>query len=169
MLRKTILVLLFSTLPLAASAQSREKLADQYSAFAGSEANSQSLVNGLRNGTEVTLTNGSTTTTFTPPTGKMGNGNVHIALALAQTDLKQQGITNPTNEQLKTEMMKILQERADHKGWGQIAQSLGFKLGDVMRAEKADLHARNDRPERGEKPDRPERPERPDRAGRGPH
>src|SRR5262245_40756695 len=101
---KTLLFLVSLMLPLAASAQSRDKLVDQYSDFAGSKSNSEALVDGLRNGTQVKLSDGKTTTTFTPPTGKMGNGNVHIALALAQEDLKKQGITNPTNAQLKTEM-----------------------------------------------------------------
>ncbi len=166
---KAFMTLVFLALPLAALAQSREKLVDQFSDFSGSKANSQALVDGLRNGTQVKLSDG---TTFTPPTGKMGNGNVRIALAIAQEDLKKQGITNPTPEQLKAELTKVLQERADHKGWGKIAEERGFKLGDVMRSDKAAENAK-DRvaraAERPDKPERPEKPERPDRSGRGPH
>ena len=164
-------------LPLAGRAQSETQLVDKYTTFAGSDANAKSLVTGLHDGREVKLTSGSTTTSFTPPTGKMGNGNVNIALALADASLKQQGITNPTPDQLKTALSGILQQRADGKGWGQVANAMGFKLGDVMRSEKADKvahdrgareeHAeRAGRPEKPERPERPERPEKPERGGR---
>ena len=95
----------------------------------------------------------------------MGNGNVNIALALTEAKLKEQGITNPTSEQLKSTLSEILQQRASGKGWGQIANGMGFKLGDVMRAEKADkvAHDRQARAERAERPNRPERPEKPDK------
>lgn len=174
------------------------KLADKYEPLAGSGKNSQSLVNGLRNGSEITLTTKdssgkSTTTTFTPATGKMGVGNVNISLALAQASLKEAGITNPTADQLKaalnggtvtnssgqtTTLTGVLAMRADGKGWGQIAKSLGFKLGDVMRPEKANAAirdhkpetrervARTDRVERTERVERAERVERPDRPER---
>lgn len=170
MLRNVLLLALLA-LPLAAWPQSREKLVDNYGDLAGSKENSRSLVDGLRDGKEVTLksADGTKTTTFTPPTGRMGNGNIRIALSLAEADLKKQGISKPTNEQLKAELTKILQERADHKGWGVIAQERGFKVGDLVRSEKAtekgERTARADRPER---PEKPERPERPDRSGRGP-
>jgi hypothetical protein len=156
-------------LPLVARAETGDQLATQYSAFAGSDANSKSLVDGLRDGKQVTLTDGKTSTTFTPPTGKMGFGNVKIALALAEADLKKQGVTQPTPAQLKAEMTRLLQERADHKGWGVIAQERGFKVGELMRAEKPERQARADKPERAGRPEKPERPERPERAGRGPH
>ena len=41
-------------------------------------------MSGLRDGKEVTLKRGETTETFTPPTGKMGYGNIDNALALAE-------------------------------------------------------------------------------------
>jgi hypothetical protein len=192
-----------------ALSQSLEKLEDRYAAFAGSESNAKSLVSGLRNGTDITLTSsgsGGATATIDPPTKKMGNGNVNIALALAEASLKQQGITNPTPEQIKAalnggtiktaagdvQLAGVLQMRADGKGWGQIAQSLGFKLGEVMRSEKANgaiaAHRqeggkdngervartergprieRAERVERVERPERPERPEKPERVGPG--
>ncbi len=158
-------------LPLAGRAQSEAQLVDQYKTFAGSDANATALVNGLRDGKAVTLSDGKTSTSFTPPTGKMGNGNVNIALALAEASLKEKGITNPTPDQLKTALSGILQQRADGKGWGQIANSMGFKLGDVMRSEKAgkvaqDRQAREEHAERQARPERPERPEKPERAGR---
>jgi hypothetical protein len=170
MLTKWMLVVLLA-LPFGAMAQSKDKLVDRYKTFAGSEDNSKAVVEGLRTGEPFKLTDGKTTTTYDPPTGKMGNGNVNIALSLAEADLKKQGITNPTNAQLTAELDKILQQRADHKGWGQIAQSMGFKLGDVMRSEKAGEHAKDtdkrvaraDRLERTGKPERVEKPERPER------
>jgi hypothetical protein len=99
----------------------------------------------------------------------MGTGSVNIALSLAEARLKEQGVTNPTPEQLKTTLSGILQQRADHKGWGEIAHSMGLKLGDVMRSEKADrvAHDHQARAERGERPLRPERPERPEKPERG--
>ena len=165
-MRKAILLLALLALP--AWAENRDQLVKEYSDFAGSDANSKSLVDGMRDGKEVTLSDGKTTAKFTPPTGKMGNGNIKIALALAEADLKKQGIANPTPEQLKTEMTKLLQERADHKGWGVIAQERGFKVGDLMRSEKAERVARAEKPERAARPEKPERPEHPDRSARGP-
>jgi hypothetical protein len=150
-------------LPLAAGAQSETRLVDEYKSFAGSDANAKSLVEGLRDGKQVTLASGTTTTTFTPPTHKMGNGNVNIALALTEAKLKEQGITSPTPDQLKNTLSGILQQRADGKGWGEIANGMGMKLGDVMRSQKADSVARAERRERAERPEKPEKPEKPDR------
>jgi hypothetical protein len=81
----------------------------------------------------------------------MGYGNVSTSLSLAKYQLAQQGITNPTPEQLKialnggtityegktVEYQGILQMRADGMGWGQIAQQLGTKLGPVVSGIKS--------------------------------
>ena len=136
------------------------KLASTYSTFAGSDANAAALVNGLRTGKSITLTSGSGTTgtattgstTFTPATSKLGYGNVNKALALAKAELTQLGITNPTPAQLQAALNGgtvttstgtktlpgILQMRADGQGWGAIAKSRGFKLGEVVSASKTD-------------------------------
>ncbi len=137
-----------------------DKISSDYSGFAGSSANSDSLVSGLRNGAPITLTSTdakgvTTSTTFTPPTGKMGYGNVSISLALAKQDLANAGITQPTPQQLQTALMGgtittgtgqtatttrfsgVLQMRADGMGWGKIANSLGMKLGPVISGMKA--------------------------------
>lgn len=79
------------------------KISPDFATFAGSDANARALVSGLRNGTPVTLTSSSSSgttasTTFTPPTGKMGYGNVFITLALAKQQLTSLGITQPTAE-----------------------------------------------------------------------
>ena len=196
--RKTCALLICSALlaiPCAVLAQSgstpSNRLAQEFTAFAGSEANASSLVNGLRNDTDVRLADGSgKTLTFASPTGKMGIGNVRIALSLAEASLRQQGITDPTPAQIEAalnggsvttpsgktvQLSGVLQMRSDGKGWGQVAQTLGFKLGDVMRNERAERVAQNqrfekpqngermERAERPEKPGRPQRPERPER------
>ena len=138
------------------------KIASNFTTLAGSQENALALANALRTGTEVTLTTvvappaGSTepptttTTTFTPPTGKMGWGNVKHSLALAQDALARAGVTNPTAEQLQTALMGgdivvtnadgttttttmrgILAMRAEGMGWGNIAKAGGTKLGPV--------------------------------------
>jgi hypothetical protein len=127
-----------------------DKLTSEFAVFAGSQDNSRSLVTGLRQGGEVTLTNDGPAgggATFTPPTRPMGYGNTRISLALAQEQLIRAGITQPTAEQLSaslmggpvtngsggtTDLQGVLQMRADGKGWGRIANEMGTKLGHVM-------------------------------------
>ena len=109
-------------------------------------------MSGLRNGSEIALTQkGEPSATFTPATRPMGYGNVSTSLSLAKYQLAQQGITNPTPEQLQTALnggtityngktvdyQGVLQMRADGLGWGQIAQQLGTKLGPVVSGMKA--------------------------------
>lgn len=141
--------------PPATAATPTSKLVSSFSSFAGSEENAASLVNGLRTGSAITLTGTSTgpggtpvgeTTTFTSPTKPMGYGNIRIAMSLAEAQLASQGVTNPTPTQLQGALMGtttgtgadatttqgILQMRASGQGWGQIANSMGFKLGPVM-------------------------------------
>jgi hypothetical protein len=128
------------------------KIAGDFDSFAGSRDNSTALVTGLRNGSEITLTQrGHRPATFTPPTRPMGYGNVSTSLALAQYQLAQQGITQPTPTQLKAALNGgtvfvngqrvtfdgVLQMRADGMGWGQIAQQLGTKLGPVVSGIKS--------------------------------
>jgi hypothetical protein len=177
MFKKNLLAVACATLfvlPLTALAQSQEQLIERYTALAGSKQNATSLVTGLRDGKQVTLTRGTTKETFTPPTGKMGYGNIDNALALAEASLKDKGITRPTPTQLEASTMEILRLRAGGDGWGQIAQSLGFKLGEMKRSDRAEPTgarpervAKVERPEKPEKPERPERPEKPERPGKG--
>lgn len=141
------------------------RLSTQFTTFAGSDTNAQALVDGLHSGSSITLTetvagtNGApsttTTTTFTPDTGKMGYGNVRIALSLAEASLTKAGITDPTAAELEAalnggtlvladgtsvDLKGVLALRASGEGWGQIAKSMGFKLGEVMRSPKAAGH-----------------------------
>lgn len=137
--------------------QETGRLTHEFTSLAGSTSNAQALVDGLHNGTAVTLTSTSTTgatttTTFTPDTGKLGYGNVRIALSLAEASLARQGITDPTSAELAAalnggtlvlangstiSLKGVLAARAAGEGWGQISNKLGFKLGDVMRSPKA--------------------------------
>lgn len=141
-----------------------DKISSDFSSFLGT--NSKAVVTGLRNGTPITLTTTTpgatpgappvtTTTTITPPTGKMGFGNVFISLALAKQQLSQVGITQPTPAELQaallggsvttgtgatattTNLQGILTMRSQNMGWGQIAQKLGVKLGTVMSGLKS--------------------------------
>lgn len=132
-----------------ATTVSRDRLASEFSSFAGSQDNARALVDGLRTGSTVTLTEtapggAATVSTFEVPTKPMGYGNVRIALSLARAQLASQGITQPTAQQLQAALVGvpatadgsatsgILQMRAEGMGWGQIANRLGFKLGAVM-------------------------------------
>jgi hypothetical protein len=130
-----------------------ERTASTFSDFAGSTENATSLVTGLRTGGEVQLTapegaNGAETVAFTPPTGRMGYGNVHNALGLAQHQLSGYGIDQPTPEQIQAALVGgeihvdgetvvldgVLQMRADGMGWGEIANAMGTRLGHVVSA-----------------------------------
>ena len=139
------------------------RIATSFTNLAGSMDNALALVRALRNGTAVTLTTPPTgtgtgttppptSTSFTPPTGKMGWGNAFIALALAQDSLTRAGILKPTAEQLQAALLGgdvtladgtsvtlkgVLQMRADGIGWGQIAHASGTKLGPVVSAIKS--------------------------------
>ncbi len=151
----TAVVSTANTAPLASSG----KLATQYSKFAGSQTNADALVSGLRDQQPITLvaipsTTGPTapSATFTPVTGKLGYGNINIALSLAKADLAKQGITNPTPAQLaaalnggtiatatgSVTMAGVLSQRQAGMGWGQIANSMGVKLGSLVSASKTD-------------------------------
>lgn len=145
-------------IPVATTSTPAKKLVAQYGVLAGSEKNAESLIAGLRDGKPVLLlaTPDSTTpeaasVTFMPMTGKLGYGNVNIALSLVQADLAKQGITAPTPEQLAAALnggsvatdtgetvtfTGILAQRQSGMGWGAIANAMGVKLGAVVSASK---------------------------------
>ena len=73
---------------------------------------------------------------------------------LAKASLAKQGITNPTKAQLAAESKAIAAQRAQGKGWGVIAQSLGLNLGQVVSAaNQARRDARKDQDKRGDDKD----------------
>ena len=159
--RTAMLAAFLFALPLVAPAhekdttQPEDRLVDKFTRFAGSKANAEALVNGLRNDQQVTLTSAQgTTTSFTPKTDKMGFGNVNIALTLARATLAQQGITRPTPQQIEAALnggtvttssgkqvtfTGILTQRASGMGFGKIAQANGLKLGELLRHRHEDF------------------------------
>jgi len=153
------------------------RLAARWSDFAGSDANARALVTGLRDDTTITLApagSGQSGATFEPKTGKLGFGNINIALALAQKELGDLKISQPSPAQIEAALNGgtigsetlpgVLKLRSDGMGWGQIANTLGFKLGEVVSASHTDRsRAGMDRPN---KPEKAERPDKPDRAAR---
>jgi hypothetical protein len=171
-----------------ATSQPTNELISKFTSFAGSTTNAQSLVEGLRNGSSVTLESTTPTTpsaTFTPPTKPMGFGNINIALSLAQSELASQGITQPTPSQIETALLGgplttangstdlpgILTLRNRGEGWGEIAHALGIKVGDVVRSDRAQGvdkggNFAQQKPERPEKPEKVERVSRVDRPER---
>ncbi len=123
---------------------------------------------------------------------KQGWGEITIRLGLAQELTKTDPETYPT---MTEALQKIGDLRTQKMGWGVIAQSLGFKLGPIMkevrhvrnemRAEtrkaaavesakpvkggERDVLDRSDkgnRPDKADKIERAEKPERPERAER---
>ena len=158
--RAVLLASLLFALPLTAPAhqkdagQADDRLVDKFTRFAGSKSNAEALVNGLRNDQEVKLTSAQGSASFTPKTDKMGFGNVNIALSLAKATLAEQGIKRPTPAQIEAALnggtvtnsagkqvtlTGILTQRASGLGWGKVAQANGFKLGEVLRHQHADV------------------------------
>lgn len=126
------------------------RIETQFSDFSGSEDNVESLVQGLRTGSTVTLTaEDGSTLTFDVPTSTLGNGGVAISLGLAQQSLADYGITDPTPQELQAalvggtvttadgsqaQLAGVLTLRDAGMGWGKIAQTYGVKLGSVVSA-----------------------------------
>jgi hypothetical protein len=129
-------------------------LVERYGALAGSPDNAKSLVNGLRTKSEIVLTgpkivspdckfrcgNGNETIRFTPKTEPMGWGNVDIALALLEADLKKKQVGTPKPQHIRAGLQGesvpapkvtfegILKLRSNGMGWGEIANLLEFQL-----------------------------------------
>jgi hypothetical protein len=142
----------------AAIEEPEARIISRYSDFAGSEANAQSLVAGLRHGSEITLTapakggQPGTAVRFTAPARPLDYGDVRIALALARTQLAQLGIDRPTPAQIKAVLAGggiatrvsgqattpfllpgVLQLRAGGIGWARIAGMMGVTLEPAMK------------------------------------
>jgi hypothetical protein len=80
-----------------AAALQMARLTEAFTDFAGSPANAQSLVEGLRNATAITLMDPSNAPkSFTPVTKPMNWREVRIALVIAQAELTNAGIAQPT-------------------------------------------------------------------------
>ena len=141
----------------AALEEPHARIINEFSELAGSEANARSLVAGLRQGSEITLTvpakggQPGMATRFTPPTRPLDYGDVRISLALARGQLAQLGIDRPTPTQIKAVLAGggvatrvsgqattpfllpgVLQLRAGGIGWARIAGTIGVTLGPAM-------------------------------------
>lgn len=150
-----------TTTAIGTSTNTETKLTTEFAEFLGGPEQASAVVSGLRQGTAFSLdalvptpidstatsgTTGTSTpttiTTIDPPTGTMGYGNVRITLRLAEAQLNQMGITQPTTEELAavliggeingTQVDGILTLRADGMGWGQIAKEYGMTVGQLM-------------------------------------
>ena len=142
----------------AALEEAQARIISSFSDLAGSEANARSLVTGLRQASEITLTapakggQPGTTTRFTPPTRPLDYGDVRISLALARGQLAQLGIDRPTPAQIKAALAGggvatrvsgqaktpfllpgVLQLRAGGTGWAKIADMMGITLEPAMK------------------------------------
>lgn len=74
-----------------------------------------------------------------------------FATEIAKADLAQDGITNPTGQQLGLATRDVQALRDSGMGWGAIANSLGLRLGDVVSAANRAKHADDARMDKAEK------------------
>ncbi|WP_309678765.1 hypothetical protein [Polaromonas sp.] len=178
-----------ATTPSSTSNPQGDRLTARYSGFAGSQANAQSLVSGLRTGSSITLAPSATgpnagapAASFSPASGKMGYGNINIALSLAKASLAREGITNPTPAQLAAALnggkittasgtvtlAGVLSQRAEGMGWGKIAKGMGVTLGSLVSASHPEKGDKDDRSARkSEHSGKTESMARADHAGQG--
>jgi len=98
-----------SAMAATAPASDTGRIASQYSSWAGSRANAEALVTGLRNGSTVTIvTTGadqSMSVAGFSPSSPMSYGNVNNTLLGAQRSLARAGITKPTAEQIQAALI----------------------------------------------------------------
>jgi len=95
----------------------------------------------------------------------MGWGEVNIALALSDR-IATESVDSENPQTLDDALSGVLTERADGKGWGEIANDHGFTLGEVVSESKGFKPEKVDRPGRADKPDRPDKPDKPMRPGK---
>ena len=105
------------------------RLADRFGEVAGSRVNALAVVEGLRSGKGVTREG----VTVSGTGNTMGYGNINIAMSLARSQLS----AGASSKDFLSALDSIMDMRAEGKGWGQIAHSLGVNLGQVMGASKA--------------------------------
>ena len=85
------------------------RLSSQYAEWAGGRSNADALVNGLRDGSSITLVTTGTGRSvslagFRPP-ARLSYGEVRSALANARSTLARMGISNPTAEEIQTALI----------------------------------------------------------------
>lgn len=113
--------------------QVASQLSSSFSQLAGSPENANALVSGLRTGQSISLRSDTGQVVSVAGTGKsLGWGGVNNTLALAQASLQKANITNPGAAELALAVGNITSLRSSGMGWGQIANSLGLNLGQVV-------------------------------------
>lgn len=75
----------------------------------------------------------------------------NFAGELAKADLAKKGVTTPTKSQLDASTQSIQGMRTSGMGWGQIANSLGLRLGDVVSTANREKHAEDSKHDESEK------------------
>jgi hypothetical protein len=146
--------------PSAGSAHARlqQRFVSEFSEFAGSAGNAQSLYSGLRSGSRITLTkpavNGgdgaaAAVLQFNPAGRPMGIGSAFICMALAKQQLARHGITRPAPAQIHAALnggavtpdnvpsppvalKGVLVQREQGVAWQTIAKALGISPGKVL-------------------------------------
>lgn len=118
-----------------------DRIADEFQSLAGSPRNAQNLVVGMRHAQSVALADVArgNATHFKPTARPMSFADIHIALTLAQAQLKSQRIDAPTPAQIKAslaggqlpspsgamvDVIGILPMHSSGMNWDQIAQAL---------------------------------------------
>jgi hypothetical protein len=98
-----------SAMAATAPASDTSRIASQYSSWAGSRANAEALVTGLRNGSAVTIVTTGADRSMSlagfSPASPMSYDNVNSALLNAQRSLARAGITKPTAEQIQAALI----------------------------------------------------------------
>ena len=98
-----------SAMAATAPAGDSTRIISQYSSWAGSRANSEALVNGLRHGTTITLVTTSPDHTVSlagfTPAGALGEDEIGRALSGAQRTLHRLGVVHPTAEQIQAALI----------------------------------------------------------------
>ena len=126
-----------------ANAVAMSRLVEAFATFAGSPANAQSLIEGLRNGTVISLVGiDNAARRFSPATKPMSWDDVKIALALANAELGSADIFSPTpvdieavlnggtagTGDLMINFTGVLTQRASGLRWDQIARAHSFDI-----------------------------------------
>ena len=93
----------------AAPVDDTSRLSSQYASWAGGKSNADSLVNGLRSGSSVTLVtvspdNSKSIAAFTART-RMSSGEISASLAAAKRSLAGMGIRQPSADQIQAALI----------------------------------------------------------------
>jgi hypothetical protein len=120
-----------------------ERLVSEFSPLVGTQEDTEALVNSLRSGQAAGATGAAS---VAPATGPLSYGEARLALKLAQGTLAQNGVTQPSGEQLQAALHGgtletangpkvlpgVLPQRAQGASWGSMAQGVGMSVEDLI-------------------------------------